>query len=1125
MRTRRELSALAALMFVASAATLLKAQEFDYLSDRHSGIVLQIQQDWGDFGYDVAAARTGGMGSPLQIGERTFERGLGHHASGEIVVPLRGQYTRFRALVGVQWQGGRRGSVVFRVSVDGQVKFEAGPLSDSDPAQPIDIPLAGASELRLIADDAGDGIGCDMANWVDARLDRDPRVPVFGQSRVSFGREPAPLRSLAAGGFSLIADEAGPQVAVMETDRRWTVCVSQGEEVRWAIPIRNVSVSLGVRADACLPQTGAAEVEVSLAGKRTVHNVRPGGKVTLALEPAPVAGDAEVALTTRGIRGEAAVRWSNLRYVLGDEEFPLGMDYPPVADTIPPPVLPNLRTAIEQELIEWDWRMQDGIGTEREPRTWAEAVHATLDRGDQLLAHWLSGRDVSAPSGQVPGISLRNASSTENVGLTDLTARWRSLRAQFGEFSAAGDTSDADWEQLWRQSHRLRRQIALANPLADVGPLVFVKQVPSAFSHQLTQYAGHRARPGGGIFVLDRPGQSMQARQLDHGLPAGSPMHLDVSWDGRRILFAHCATDPHATSWGANMDQFYHLYELSADGSGWRQLTAGQVDDFAPRYLPDGKLLFISTRRGGFHRCGRGPCHVYTMATADGDGSNIRVISFHETHEWDPAVLNDGRVIYTRWDYVDRHAVHYQQLWSVRPDGSDVRIFYGNNTLNPVGVWEARPVPGSHRIMATAAAHHAMTAGSIILLDVTRGIDGLGPITRLTPDALFPESEARVERWYAPVGVSVPPEMPVEQVRWPNHCYRTPYPLSEDFFLAAYSFDPLIGEPFANRPNMFGIYLVDRFGNKELLYRDASIGSLWPMPLRPRPAAPALPSVVADDPSAEGTFLVQDVYASWPTVSDSRDRVKALRIVQVLPKTTPHANEPRVGWANASPGKQVLGTVPVEADGSAYFRAPAGIPLSFQALDERGMAIQTMRSLTYLQPGEQTSCVGCHEHRTTAPAPQAVALAAMREPSSIRPGPDGSKPLSYPLLVQPVLDKHCVTCHGGEKTEGKIDLTGTPDGQFSRSYNALARLVPFSQWQGTPQDNHEPLTHPNQFGARASRLMPLLLDGHENVGLSAEEYERLITWMDANALFYGTFDPADQARQQRGERIAGPILE
>jgi hypothetical protein len=514
------------------------------------------------------------------------------------------------------------------------------------------------------------------------------------------------------------------------------------------------------------------------------------------------------------------------------------------------------------------------------------------------------------------------------------------------------------------------------------------------------------------------------------------------------------------------------------------------------------------------------------MATANADGSDIRVISFHETHEWDPAVLNDGRVVYTRWDYVDRHAVHYQQLWTIRPDGTNVAAYYGNNTFNPVGVWEAQPVPESNLVMATAAAHHAMTAGSIILVDVSRGIDGLKPLTRLTPDALFPESEFRVQHWHATAGITSPPEVPAEERRWPGHCYRTPFPLSKDYFLAAYSFDPLIGEPNANPANMFGIYLVDRFGNKELIYRDCSIGSLWPMPLRARRRPPSYPSTVRDDGSAEGAFFLQNVYESWPELSGgTKDTIKRLRILQVLPKTTPNANTPKVGLANASPGKQVLGTVPVEPDGSAYFRAPAGIALSFQALDERGMAVQTMRSLTYLQPGEQATCIGCHEHRTSVPRPCAPGQAASRQPTTITPGPEGSKPFSYPILVQPVLDRHCVQCHGDSKAEGGIVLTGAPSGSFTQSYNTLAPLVPYSEWKSTPQANSEPLTRPNLFGARASKAMTLLLEGHEEVVLGEDDMERLITWMDTNALFYGTFDPAAQKRQQQGELIEGPALE
>jgi mono/diheme cytochrome c family protein len=251
--------------------------------------------------------------------------------------------------------------------------------------------------------------------------------------------------------------------------------------------------------------------------------------------------------------------------------------------------------------------------------------------------------------------------------------------------------------------------------------------------------------------------------------------------------------------------------------------------------------------------------------------------------------------------------------------------------------------------------------------------------------------------------------------------------------------------------------------------------------------------------------------------------------VQVLPKTTPHANTPTVGLANASPGKQVLGTVPVEADGSAFFRAPAGIALAFQALDERGQAVQTMRSLTYLQPGEKASCVGCHEPRTAAPPAKGTAMALRRAPSEIAPGPDGSRPLSYPILVQPVLDRHCARCHAGEKPRGGVTLTGASQGRYTASYNALAPRVSFPAWGGKPGDfrvtNSEPLTKPDFFGARGSPLMKMLLRGHHDVALAPADLDRLVTWMDANALFYGTFDPADQARQQRGERIAGPALE
>lgn len=1085
----------------------------DYVSDVYGDLPVKCLQGWGRLGLDTAADPADGrLPSVLRIGEATYPKGLGHHAPGELVFVLpQGVYTAFLAEAGVHWQGGGRGSVLFQVFVDGEKRFDSGVMSDSDTAKPIEVALAGAQELRLVAADDGDGINCDMANWAMARLVRDPDALRFGKATLSLAGQPAPEPSAAAAaGFSLIADDTGPQAASLGTDT-FIVCVREGEEVTASMPFDNVKAPLTVRAGLELVSGGRARVALAFEG-HTLSETVLEDHATALIEVAIAPGTAPVLLqaTTSGMQGESLIRWRNVELVSKGEARPLRLlPEPSSGQTCPPRELLPMRPAIEQALIEWDWRMQDGIGTPRESVTYATAIAQQLERGAMLIAR------------------LREM----GVALDGEMAQWAAFGDSFALLTAEDKPEhDPAWESLWLEIRRLKRAIAFKNPLSDTGPLVFAKHVPSAFSHQLTQYYGRSARAGGGIFVIDEPGRSMACRQLAPGqLSEGSYMHPEVSHDGERILFAYCDVDstPVRERKLEYVDRRYHLYEVHPDGSGLRQLTEGPYDDFSPKELPDGNLMFISTRRGGFHRCGAGPCWVYTLALADADGQNPRTVSYHETNEWDPAVLADGRVIYTRWDYVDRNAVHYQHLWTVRPDGSAPTAYYGNNTFNPVGTWEARQVPGSTQVMATAAAHHAMTAGSIILIDTTRGVDGLEPLTRLTPDAPFPESETYVApvNWHAP-GSPKDFITPIEEKRWPGHCYRSPYPFSEDFFLAAYSFAPLIGEPDGNTPNMFGLYWVDAFGNKELLYRDLNISSIWPVPLRPRSRPPVHPTQTIAMDGESGVYFVQDVYASYPALPE--DRIKQLRIIQVLPKTTPHANNPPVGFANASPGKQVLGTVPVEEDGSAYFIAPARIPLSFQALDAQGRAVQIMRSVTYLQPGEQASCVGCHEHRLSAPVHNPKPRALQRPPSVIEPAPDGAKPLSYPILVQPVLDKHCVSCHGGDEPAGPeghpLVLTGEPEGHYSKSYNVLARHVPFPEWGGL-EENNEPLVHPDRFGARASSLMAMLLDKHQEVSLDKEELERIITWMDANALFYGTFNPEDQARQLRGERIEGPDLE
>ncbi|MCC6231516.1 MAG: hypothetical protein IT580_02675 [Verrucomicrobiales bacterium] len=775
---------------------------------------------------------------------------------------------------------------------------------------------------------------------------------------------------------------------------------------------------------------------------------------------------------------------------------------------------PDLHPALAEALLEWDWRMQDGIQTPREPRSYAQATEKNLRQLETLVAEgaragWLGSTNAAA---------------------------WQDLRASL----PAPDADPVAAEAHWLAVHRLRRRVVLENPVFRMSSLLFLKHVPSVMSHQLTQVYGYCARPGGGVFELVNPGTTMQTRDLTPpSLPAGNFMTPELSFDGTHLLFAYCPVNQAPESWDFN-DQtrhhHYHLYDLALDSGRIRALTQGDTDNFSPVALPSGDIVYVSTRRGGYHRCGRGPCFVYTLSRMNGDGGHPHSISFHETQEWDPCLLHDGRLVYTRWDYVDRNAVHYEQLWSALPDGGGARIFYGNNTWNPAGIWEARAIPGSSRVMATASPHHGLSAGSILVIDTARGVDGPPPLRRLTPDVRFPESESPLAHgatpaatdfdtpvarfWQAPLvesgGVKDATE---EERRWPGHCYKSPWPLSENFFVVSYSFDRLLGEPGPNLPNMFGLYFADAYGNKELIHRDPAISSLW---ARPRAARPKPAELATSRPGGNpdtGTFFLSDVKESWPYLPQDVP-ITALRIIQVLLKTTPHADSPRVGAAFAAPGKQVLGTVPVEPDGSAHFEVPARTPVLFQALDAHGRAVQTMRSLVYLQPGEQQSCVGCHEHRMSTTQPSLQAQALQRAPSRIQPGPEGSRPFSYPLLVQPVLDRHCVRCHDGQDPQRTV-LTGAAEGDFTRSYNALVTRVAFSAW-GRPENNSEPLTTPMRFGTLASPLTRFLEPSHGEVRLSAEDRERLYTWMDANALFYGTFDVAEQRKQLTGLRIAGP---
>ncbi len=679
--------------------------------------------------------------------------------------------------------------------------------------------------------------------------------------------------------------------------------------------------------------------------------------------------------------------------------------------------------------------------------------------------------------------------------------------------------------ELYMKARWAVREMAFSNPLLDFDTILFVKRVPPAFPHMSDQYYGWWSRGGGGICLLEGfRGDDPRVRCITEDWGEGSFLRPDVSYDGKKVLFAYCKFYPasHGIADKVNKDNlpedtFYKIYEMNVDGSGVRRLTRGKYDDFDARYLPSGEIVFLSTRKGqsiqvgresasatartadlpdSYVRCGGGnsrPVPVFTLQLMDGDGGNLRPASAFENFEWTPSVASDGRVLYARWDYIDRFNGPFMSLWSTNPDGTNPQLVYGNFTSKPQCVFEARSVPNSHKLVFTAAAHHSNMGGSLVLLDRTRGTEFDRPLTRLTPEVCFPETEG-----------------------WPEHYYANPYPLSEEFFLVAWSDCRLPRHTFlpekGNPRNPLGIYLYDAFGNLELLHRDAEIASMYPLPVRARPKPPVRVYTADWDAPGEGRFLLQDVYAGLEGVE--RGSIKRLRIVGVPPKVQPHMNKPVLGVSREDPGKFVLGMAPVEADGSAYFPVPSGVSVFFQALDERGMAVQTMRTLTYVAPNTTLSCIGCHEHRDTAPAVTTPPLAAVDGPSKLAPGPAGSWPLKYAELVQPVLDRLCVRCHSPEGTAKAPAFDLTPA-------NSYRNLISYAEEDIKKLAFEKDRSIVGDCPARKSKLMAFLTEGegHEGVELDAESHDRLVTWMDTYAHVQGFFseEQEQKLRQLRRE--------
>ncbi len=774
---------------------------------------------------------------------------------------------------------------------------------------------------------------------------------------------------------------------------------------------------------------------------------------------------------------------------------------------------------------------QKSVSPASHPGTAGYPLPESLVRARETLPRfpWDHTRQVLSRAARLAARLERQADPER---LAPLAAQLQSLQARLDQAEGEAEWDESHRRELYMQARHAARAIAWTNPsLREIDRLLFVKRhdpghhIPGALIHMVHQCYGFGAKPGGGLYVLNDPFSDQpqltnllassvvaNGRLADRRLEPGAFFRPDVSFDGETIVFPYTRALGEKPEWSPQA--CFHIYRVRADGTGLTQLTDGSWNDFDPCFLPDGRIAFISERRGGYLRCGgsapRWPSPNYTLHSMEPDGSDIITLSYHETHEWNPSVNHDGMLVYTRWDYVDRDTNVAHHKWICYPDGRDPRAFHGNYPRHrrrdrPWMQTQIRAIPGSHRYVAVAAAHHGHEFGSLVLIDPRVEDDGvMSQLTRLTPEVPFPESEGRPTQNYM--------------------VYGTPWPLSEDDYLVVYDAEA------KNR----GIYWIDRDGNRELIYRDPEISCYAPMPLRPRVRPPVIPRQTvqaASDIRAAGgqappaTIAVMNVYDSdfdWPPDTE----IDALRIIHVPPKTTSPVNQPRIGAARQTNARAVLGAVPVEPDGSAYFEAPVGKAIYFQALDPQGRAVQSMRSATYVHPGEQLTCQGCHERKhTPPPAHQDLPLALRRNPSPIQPEPEGSRPFNYVRLVQGVLDRHCVDCH---QQEGALDLSGVIEGPhgFSRSYTNLASDFGFF-YDSTNGSLHRPgrggaRTEAGRFGARAARLSEYLDESHYGVQLSEEDRRRIIVWLDANSEFLGAYE--DAAAQSRGE-IVWPSLD
>lgn len=627
-----------------------------------------------------------------------------------------------------------------------------------------------------------------------------------------------------------------------------------------------------------------------------------------------------------------------------------------------------------------------------------------------------------------------------------------------------------------------KRAILLANPLLNGDKILTVRyqlgnrdrramapELGTQSNNWSNQESARRKGFNADIVELSNLRDEVQIRTIYKPDNTSSIADLKLHWDGDRAMFTQTMSDNR-----------WNVFEVKLNNGDCKKLIDNPEPDlefYDGTYLPDGRIIANSNIGYQGVPCVNGSDPVGNMVLYTPQSKNLRRLTFDQDANWNPVIMNNGRVMYTRWEYTDLTHYYTRIVMNMNPDGTEQKALYGSGSMFPNSTFDVQPLPGyASAFVGIISGHHGVVrSGRLILFDPAKARKGAAGMLQEIPHRNRPIVEEVKDRLVDGV--------------WPQ--FIKPSPLNDTYFLVAAKLD---------KNDLWGIYLVDKFDNVTCLHKMEGEGYISPIAVRKTVTPPAIPDRVKLD-DKQATVFIQDIYEGEGLKGIPRGTVKSLRLhayeyAYVQTQSDHNWHGIQSGWDI----KRMLGTVPVGEDGSVIFKIPANTPVSIQPLDKDGVAVQWMRSWLTGQPGEIVSCVGCHEDQNQIVIPKRV-IASQKAPHALTPPEGGTRSFTFDLEVQPILDRACIACHNGE---GKaFDLRGgKKDGRgYGTSY---LNLHPYVHRQGGEGDMV--VLYPYEYHPNTSELVRLLKKGHYNVQLTDAEWRKIYNWIDYNAPDKGYFN-------------------